>query len=206
VASWESSLERLGVDSVDILFIHDADDHYGQAIGEGYPALAELRDDGKIKAIGAGMNQWEMELRLAQEGDFDCFLLAGRYTLLEQEAITEFLPYCEENHISVMIGGPYNSGVLAKPEGRYNYKDVPPEVSAKVARLQEVCTEHDVPMRAAALQFVMAHPAVASVIPGTRSPGHQEDNFRMMSHPIPGEFWEGLREKDLIHPDAPVPR
>jgi D-threo-aldose 1-dehydrogenase len=206
VASWESSLERLDVDYVDILFIHDADNHYDQAIGEGYPALAELRDDGKIKAIGAGMNQWEMELQLAQEGDFDCFLLAGRYTLLEQEAITEFLPYCEENHISVMIGGPYNSGVLAKPDGRYNYKAVPPEVSAKVTRLHEVCTEHDVPMRAAALQFVMAHPAVASVIPGTSSPRHQEDNLRMMSHPIPGEFWEALREKDLLHPDAPVPK
>ncbi|MDP6048766.1 MAG: aldo/keto reductase [Candidatus Bathyarchaeota archaeon] len=206
VDSLESSLGRLGVDSVDILYIHDADNHWDQAIGEGYPALAEMRDDGKIKAIGAGMNQWEMELRFAQEGEFDCFLLAGRYTLLEQKAITEFLPYCEENHISVVIGGPYNSGVLAKPDGRYNYKEVPPEVSAKVARLQEVCIKHGVPMRAAALQFVMAHPAVASVIPGTKSPRHQEDNFRMMSHPIPGEFWEGLREKELIHPDAPVPQ
>jgi D-threo-aldose 1-dehydrogenase len=206
MGSWESSLKRLGVDSVDILFIHDADNHYDQAIDEGYPTLAELRDDGKIKAIGAGMNQWEMELRFAREGEFDCFLLAGRYTLLEQGAITEFLPYCEENQISVIIGGPYNSGVLAKPDGKYNYRAVPPEVSAKVAKLQEACTEHGVPMRAAALQFVMAHPAVASVIPGTKSPRHQEDNFRMMSHPIPGEFWEGLREKDLLHPDAPVPR
>jgi D-threo-aldose 1-dehydrogenase len=205
-SSWASSLERLGVDSVDILFIHDPDNHYDQAIGEGYPALAELRDDGKIKAIGAGMNQWEMELRFAQEGEFDCFLLAGRYTLLEQGAITDFFPYCEENDISVVIGGPYNSGVLAKPDGKYNYRAAPPEVSAKVARLKEVCTEYRVPMRAAALQFVMAHPAVASVIPGTKSPKHQEDNFRMMSHPIPGEFWEGLREKDLLHPDAPIPR
>jgi D-threo-aldose 1-dehydrogenase len=206
VRSWESSLERLGVDSVDILFMHDADNHYDQAIGEGYPALAEMRDDGKIKAIGAGMNQWEMELRFAQEGDFDCFLLAGRYTLLEQEAITEFLPFCEENNISIMVGGPYNSGVLAKPDGRYNYREAPPEVKAKVARLQEVCTEHSVPMRAAALQFVMAHPAVTSVIPGTRSPRHQKDNLRMFSHPIPPEFWEDLREKDLLHPDAPVPK
>ncbi len=206
VGSWESSLERLGVDSVDILFIHDSDNYYDQAIGQGYPALAELRDDGKIKAIGAGMNQWEMELRFAQEGDFDCFLLAGRYTLLEQGAITAFLPYCEENYISVIIGGPYNSGVLAQPEGRYNNRAVPPEILAKVARLQEVCDDHGVPMRAAALQFVLAHPAVASVIPGTKSPAHQEDNFRMMSHPIPREFWEGLREKDLIDPDSPVPQ
>jgi len=206
LGSWESSLERLRVESVDILFIHDPEDHYDQAISEGYPALAELRDEGNIKAIGAGMNQWEMELRFAQEGDFDCFLLAGRYTLLEQGAIIEFLPYCEEKQISVIIGGPYNSGILAQPDGRYNYQARTPEISAKVARLQEVCDEHSVPMKAAALQFVLAHPAVASVIPGTRSPIHQEDNFQMMNHPIPREFWEELREKDLLHPDAPVPR
>jgi len=206
VGSWESSLERLSVDSVDILFIHDSDYHYDQAIGEGYPALAELRDDGNIKALGVGMNQWEMELRFAQEGDFDCFLLAGRYTLLEQGAITDFLPYCEENQISVIIGGPYNSGVLAKPDGRYNYRAVPPEISTKVARLQEVCDEYNVPMRAAALQFVLAHPVVISVIPGTKSPMHQKDNLYMINHHIHRDFWENLREKDLIHPDAPVPQ
>jgi D-threo-aldose 1-dehydrogenase len=202
--SWKSSLKRLGVESVDILFIHDPDNHYDQALNECYPTLAELRDDGEIKAIGAGMNQWEMELNFAQNGDFDCFLLAGRYTLLEQGAITEFLPYCSDNKISVMIGGPYNSGILAKPNGRYNYRTAPQNVITKVRCLQEVCDMHNVPMRAAALQFVLAHPAVSSVIPGTKSPTHQEDNFRMINYPIPKEFWEDLLEKNLIHQDSPI--
>jgi D-threo-aldose 1-dehydrogenase len=205
--SLEGSLERMGVDSVDILFIHGPDNHYVPAINEAYPALAELRDDGVVKAIGAGMNQWEMELRFAQEGDFDCFLLANRYTLLEQGAVTEFLPYCVENDISVVIGGPYNSGVLANPErGRYEYRTAPAEIVERALRLKEVCDRHDVPLRAAALQFVSAHPAVVSVIPGTKSPRHQIDNFRMMEHPIPRALWGELRGEGLILPEAPVPR
>jgi D-threo-aldose 1-dehydrogenase len=205
--SLEGSLERMGVDSVDILFIHGPDNHYGPAINEAYPALAELRDDGVVKAIGAGMNQWEMELCFAQEGEFDCFLLANRYTLLEQGAITEFLPYCEENQISVVIGGPYNSGVLANPKrGKYEYRKAPAEIVDRALRLKEVCDRHGVPLRAAALQFVSAHPAVVSVIPGTKSTRHQVDNFRMMEHPIPGALWGELRGEGLILPEAPVPR
>lgn len=204
--SLESSLDRLGVDSVDILYIHDPDNHYEQAIGEAYPALAELRDDGIIKAIGAGMNQWEMELSFAREGDFDCFLLAGRYTLLEQDALSEFLPYCEENNISVIIGGPYNSGVLANPAiGRYNYGESPSEIISKTLQIKDVCDKYDVPLRAAALQFVLAHPAVASVIPGTKSPEHQKDNYLMMGYPIPSALWGELKEENLIHVDAPTP-
>jgi D-threo-aldose 1-dehydrogenase len=205
--SLEGSLERMGIDSVDILFIHGPDNHYGPAIDEAYPALAELRDDGVVKAIGAGMNQWEMELRFAQEGEFDCFLLANRYTLLEQGAVTKFLPYCEENDISVIIGGPYNSGVLANPrEGRYEYRAAPAKIVDKALRLKEICYKHGVPLRAAALQFVLAHPAVASVIPGTKSPEHQEDNFRMSNYPIPADLWGELRDEGLIRPEAPVPR
>jgi D-threo-aldose 1-dehydrogenase len=205
--SLEGSLERMGVDSVDILFIHGPDNHYGPAIDEAYPALAELRDDGVVKAIGAGMNQWEMELRFAQEGEFDCFLLANRYTLLEQGAVTEFLPYCKENEISVIIGGPYNSGILANPgEGRYEYRAAPAEIVDRALRLKEVCDKHGVPLRAATLQFVLAHPAVASVIPGTKSPEHQKDNFRMMSYPIPTDLWRELQDEGLIRPEAPVPR
>jgi len=204
--SLESSLDRLGVESVDILYIHDADNHYEQAINEAYPALAELRDDGVIKAIGAGMNQWEMELRFAQEGDFDCFLLAGRYTLLEQGALSDFLPYCAKNDISVVIGGPYNSGVLANPsKGRYNYSKSPSEVISKTLKIKDVCDKYEVPLRAAALQFVTAHPAVASVIPGTKSPEHQLNNHLMMNHLIPNELWGELKEKNLIHEDAPTP-
>jgi len=204
--SLESSLDRLGVDSVDILYIHDPDNHYEQAISEAYPALAELVDDGIIKAIGAGMNQWEMELRFAQEGDFNCFLLAGRYTLLEQEALSEFLPYCKKNNISVIIGGPYNSGVLANPlKGRYNYGESPSEIISKTLQIKDVCDKYDVPLKAAALQFVLAHPAVASVIPGTKSPEHQKDNYRMMVYPIPSALWGELKEENLIHADSPTP-
>lgn len=208
LSSLEGSLRRLGVDAVDILFIHGPDHHYHQAITEAYPALAELRDEGVVKAIGAGMNQWKMELRFAQEGDFDCFLLAGRYTLLEQGALEEFLPYCEENEISVIIGGPFNSGVLANPGGggRYNYRAAPKEIVTKALRLKDICDRHEVPLRAAALQFVLAHPAVASVIPGTKSPEHQEDNYRMMRHPIQSALWEDLREENLIDSKAPVPK
>jgi D-threo-aldose 1-dehydrogenase len=192
---------------VDILFIHGPDNHYGLAIDEAYPALAELRDDGVVKAIGAGMNQWEMELRFAQEGEFDCFLLANRYSLLEQGAITEFLPYCEENGISVVIGGPYNSGVLANPEGgRYEYRAASTKIVDRVLWLKKVCDKYGVPLRAAALQFVLAHPAVASVIPSTKSPEHQVDNFLMTSYSIPAGLWSELRSEELIHPEAPVPR
>ncbi len=149
----------MGVDFVNILFIHGPDSHYGPAIENAYPALAELRDDGVVKAIGAGMNQWEMELKFAQEGEFDCFLLANRYTLLEQGAITEFLPYCKKNDISVIIGGPYNSGVLANPgEGRYEYRAAPSEIVDRTLRLKGICEKYGVPLRAAALQFVLAHP------------------------------------------------
>ena len=132
--SIESSLERLGLDSVDIVYIHDPDDHWEQAIGEAYPALARLREQGVVKAIGAGMNQWEMELRFAQEGNFDCFLLAGRYTLLEQESLAEFLPHCEAHGIRVVVGGPYNSGILAAAPGaaaNYNYRPAPPEMAPR---------------------------------------------------------------------------
>jgi len=206
--SHERSLRRLGVPDVDLLFIHDPDNHYEQAIKEAYPAIAELRSNGSVKAIGAGMNQWEMELRFAEEGNFDCFLLAGRYTFLEQTALKEFLPYCLEHKISVVIGGPYNSGILAsnkESEGRYNYREAPKEILERARRLKSVCEEYNVPMKAASLQFVLAHPAVASVIPGTKSPEHQEDNFNMMKYPIPHEFWDILKDKSLIDAEAPTP-
>jgi D-threo-aldose 1-dehydrogenase len=204
--SWESSLSRLGVDAVDILFIHDPDNHYEQAVGEAYPTLAELRDDDVIRAIGVGMNQWEMELRFAEEGDVDCFMLAGRYTLLEQGALPEFLPYCREKNISVIIAGPYNSGVLADPEkGTYNYREAPPGVVAKALQIKKVCDRHGVPLKAAALQFPLGHPAVSSVVPGTRSPSHQEENLRMISHSIHDSLWDELKEEGLLDQEAPTP-
>lgn len=204
--SWQSSLKRLKVDALDILFIHDPDNHYTQAISEAYPTLAELRDDGLISAIGVGMNQWEMELQFAMDGDFDCFMLAGRYTLLEQGALSDFLPYCEKKGISVIIAGPYNSGVLADPyKGTYNYRDAPPEIIVKALRIKEVCDKYKTPLKAAALQFIFGHPTVVSVVPGTKSPIHQKENFKMMKHEIPNALWQELKDSKLIDPEAPTP-
>ena len=151
--SFETSLRRLGLDRVDILLVHDPDDHADQAIREAFPALIELREQGLVGAIGAGMNQWELELRFARELPLDCFLLAGRYTLLEQTALAEFLPYCEANGISVIAGGPYNSGILASDlddTARYNYQTAPPGMLDRARDIKAVCDRHGVPLKAAA--------------------------------------------------------
>ena len=206
--SFNESLERLQVDRIDILHIHDPDDHYDEAIKGAYPALDQLRREGRIKAVGAGMNQAEMPARFAREGNFDCFLLAGRYSLIDHTGLKELLPLCVEKQISIIIGGPYNSGILAtgaKPGAKFNYADAPPEILEKVRKVEEVCERHQVPMKAAALQFPLAHPAVAAVIPGARSVAELEENFRLISHPIPGDFWADLRSKGLLPEEAPVP-
>jgi len=206
--SLDGSLQRLGVDRVDIVYIHDPDDHWQQAIGEAFPAVADLRAQGVVGAIGAGMNQWEMELRFAREGDFDCFLLAGRYTLLEQGPIGEFLPYCQSRGISVVVGGPYNSGILASdltPGATYNYEAASPEVLARARRLAGVCARHGVPLKAAALQFPLAHPAVAAVIPGAQAPGEVDENVAMLRAAIPAALWSDMKAEGLIDGAAPVP-
>ncbi len=206
--SFAESLKRLNLDRVDILHIHDPDDHYEEAINGAYPALDQLRREGRIKAVGAGMNQAEMPARFARAGNFDCFLLAGRYTLIDHTGLRELLPLCVEKHISIIIGGPYNSGVLAtgaRPGAKFNYADAPPEILERVRRVEEVCARHQVPMKAAALQFPLAHPAVAAVIPGARSVAELEENFRLISHPIPGDFWADLRKSGIIPPGAPTP-
>jgi D-threo-aldose 1-dehydrogenase len=207
-ASFESSLERLGIERVDIVFVHDPDEHYQAALAGAFPVLRELRADGRIRAIGAGMNQWQMELAFAREGYNDCFLLAGRYTLLDQTALPEFLPYCVEHHISVVAGGPYNSGILAvgpRAGATFNYRAAPPEMMDKAARIAQVCERHQVPLKAAALQFILAHPAIASVIPGARSVAEVEENARMVELAIPGELWAELKEAGLIAAEAPTP-
>lgn len=206
--SFNESLERLQVDRIDMLHIHDSDNHYDAAIKGAYPALDQLRREGRIAAVGAGMNQAEIPARFAREGNFDCFLLAGRYSLIDHTGLKELLPLCVEKRISIIIGGPYNSGILAtgaKPGAKFNYADAPPEIMEKVRKVEEVCARHQVPMKAAALQFPLAHPAVASVIPGARSVAELEENFRLVSHPIPGEFWAELRSKGLLPEKAPVP-
>ena len=207
-ASFESSLERLGIERVDIVFVHDPDEHYQAALAGAFPVLRELRDDGRVRAIGAGMNQWQMELAFAREGSNDCFLLAGRYTLLDQTALLEFLPYCVEHRISVVAGGPYNSGILAvgpRSGATFNYRAAPPEMMDKAARIADICERHQVPLKAAALQFILAHPAIASVIPGARSVAEVEENARMVELEIPGELWAELKKAGLIAAEAPTP-
>jgi D-threo-aldose 1-dehydrogenase len=206
--SFETSLHRLGLDRVDILYIHDPDDHYQQALTQAFPVLRELRAQGRVKAIGAGMNQWQMELQFAREGGCDCFLLAGRYTLLDQTALHEFLPYCLAHHISVVAGGPYNSGILAvgpRAGATFNYRAASVEMMDKARRIHAICTRHQVPLQAAALQFILAHPAIASVIPGARSIAEVEENVKMVAFPIPADLWAELKHAGLIDATAPTP-
>ena len=206
--SIEESLQRLGLERLDVALIHDPDDHWEQAITEAYPTLAELRSQGVVGAIGAGMNQWEMPARFAREGDFDCFLLAGRYTLLDHSGLEELLPLCEEKSISIVLGGPYNSGVLASdlgPDTTYFYERTPPEVLETARRIKAVCDRHEVPLKAAALQFGLAHPAVAATIPGPRTPEEVSENVEMASFDIPSDLWAELKSEALIPAEAPTP-
>jgi D-threo-aldose 1-dehydrogenase len=206
--SFESSLGRLGLERIDILHVHDPDSHYREVVQQAFPALARLREQGLIGAIGAGMNQWEMLHDFARELDFDCFLLAGRYTLLDQSALPKLLPECERRGIAILIGGPYNSGVLAagsRGGGHYNYEEPAPEILERVRRLEGVALRHQVPLKAAALQFPLTHPAVASVIPGARTAAEVKENVQMFTHPIPSDFWKDLLAERLLPEEAPVP-
>ncbi|MCJ1900030.1 aldo/keto reductase [Paracoccus versutus] len=215
--AFEDSLQRLALERIDILFIHDIDVYtrgseqpevFRQAMDGCYKALARLRDEKVVKAIGVGVNEWQVCHAALQQRDFDCFLLAGRYTLLEQDALDAFLPLCEERGAAVVVGGGFNSGILAtgaKPGAKYNYAPAPAEIMDRVAKIEAVCAECDVPLPAAALQFVVAHPAVPSFCAGTRTVQQLEQNLAWMDHPIPAEFWQALKDKGLLRGDAPVP-
>jgi D-threo-aldose 1-dehydrogenase len=205
--SLEESLERLDLDRIDIALIHDPDEHWADAIDGAWPALERLRADGVISAVGAGMNQSAMLARFARETDMDVFLLAGRYTLLDQGALDEFLPLCLERGIAVLVGGVMNSGVLAdpRPGSRFDYAPASPEILDRARRLGQVCARHDVPLRAAAMQFPLAHPAVVSLVAGVRTPAHLDDYPAMLSQPIPAALWADLRAEGLLAADAPVP-
>lgn len=207
--SFEDSLKRLNVDRIDILHIHDPDAHYEEALGGAYPALDRLRQEGVIKAVSAGMNQWEMLANFARAGDFDCFLLAGRYSLLDQSALDELLPLCLEKNIGIMAGGTYNSGILAKGAhagAKFNYQDAPPDIITKAQSLEKIAQRHQVNLKAAASLFALAHPAITSIIPGTRNPERVNENFDLLKEKIPGDFWEDLQAENLIHPEAPIPK
>lgn len=207
VRSLEASLKRLNLDYVDILLIHDADDHYQQAIDEAYTALHDLRAQGVVKAIGAGMNQWEMLLKFAQNGDFDCFLMAGRYTLLEQHSL-DALDYFQQKNIAVFGAGVYNSGILAtgaKDGAKFNYLDAPAEVIERTRRLEALCERHGVPLKAAALQFVQAHPAITTLLVGAETAAQFRETLDMLRTNIPADFWAGLRAEGLVDAHAPLP-
>ena len=205
--SLEESLERTGLDRVDIALIHDPDDHLEEALDGAYVALDGLRTEGVVRAIGAGMNHLEPLVYLAERADFDCVLVAGRYTLLEQPALDHLLPLAIEKRFSIISGGVYNSGLLVdpRPGATYDYAPASTELIEHAARLQRVCQRFDVPLMAAAIQFPLAHPAVATVVVGARTPDEIRENVRLMRLPIPPELWHELRSAELLRDDAPAP-
>ncbi|MET7733120.1 aldo/keto reductase [Streptomyces sp. NPDC005402] len=201
----EASLERLGLDRVDVVYLHDPDDHAEQAFREGCPALEKLRSEGVVGAIGAGMNQTEMLTRFVRETDVDVVLCAGRYTLLDQSALTELLPAAVQRGVSVVIGGAFNSGLLAdpRPEATYNYAQVPADLLDRALRMREVAERHGISLRAAALAFCAAHPAVASVLVGARSAAEVRDAADQFATPVPPAFWQELRDTGLLTAEEP---
>ncbi len=220
--SLEGSFERLGVSYVDIDFVHDPDqgesllptsqrtgvDHFAATMDGAYRALERLRDEGTVKAIGAGMNGTEMLTRFARHGAFDIFLLAGRYTLLEQEGLSDLLPLCREKGISLVIGGVFNSGILAAGAGSkatFNYGSAPEDVVDRVLALEGACEAHGVPLAAAALRFPLGDPAVSAVIPGMRTRDEVAQNLSLFTADIPASLWSELRERNLIDAEALLP-
>lgn len=209
--SVEESLERHQLGPADILYLHDPDreNREDEARESAFPALLELKEQGMVKAIGTGMNQWEMPSRFLREFDLDVILLAGRYTLLDPSGYDEFLPLCEERGAKVVTGGPYNSGILAAPDLDapvwFNYAQAEPQWIEKARALKSVCERHGVDLKAAALQFPLAHPAVASVIPGAATPEQVEQNAELIRVDIPADLWAELKHAGLIPAGAPTP-
>jgi D-threo-aldose 1-dehydrogenase len=205
--SLEASLDRLGLDRVDVVHVHDPDDHAEEALGGAFPALRRLRDEGVIGAVGAGMNQAEMLARFVREAGVDCVLLAGRYTLLDQAGLRGLLPLCERDGVTVIAAGVFNSGLLAdpRPGATYDYAEAPSELVDRAQRLAQVCARHDVPLRAAALQFPLGHPAVRTVLVGARTREEMAENARLLATPVPAELWDALVSEGLLPADAPPP-
>ena len=217
--SFENSFSRLGVDRIDILYVHDLcifshgskemsdmriEEFFG---GRGYDAMVSLRDQGVIRAIGGGVNEWEVCQTLAERGDFDLFLLAGRYTLLEQKALDSFLPLCEARGIGIVTGGPYNSGILAtgaRQGAYYNYELAPQDVLDRVSAIEAVCDDHGVRMVDAAFQFPLMHPAHVSVIPGGQGASETAGNLQAAHADIPAALWSDLKARGLLREDAPT--
>ncbi len=216
--SLEQSALRLGVDRIDVVLIHDVDvwthgkeaieERFAQAMDGAYRALDTLRAAGAVKAIGVGVNEAVMCERFARAGDFDTMLLAGRYSLLEQPGLAYFMPLAREKGIGLMLGGVFNSGVLATGPvsgAKYNYQPAPPQILARVAAIEAVCARHGVPLRRAALQFPLGHPAVASLVMGAVKPEEVADQVTELSAPVPAALWTELKAEGLLGADVPVP-
>ncbi|MEP7064071.1 MAG: aldo/keto reductase [Betaproteobacteria bacterium] len=214
--SLEHSLQRLGSNAIDIALIHDVnrrwqgdlvEQRYGEAMQGAYRALDELRTAGVIKAIGVGVNDWSILQRFAADGDFDCFMLAGRYTLLDHSALETFLPDCARRNIAVLMAAPFNSGILAtgaRAGATYFYTPAEPGIVARTLRIEAVCARHDVAIGAAALQFPLSHPVIASVVTGMSSAREAAANLAHCRSPIPAAFWQEMKHEGLIAPSAPV--
>ena len=212
--SVEDSYQRLGLARIDILYVHDIGvyqhgpelnaQYLKQLRDSGYKALRQLRDSGAVSAIGIGVNEKAVLIEALRFGDWDAFLLAGRYTLLEQAPLDDLIPMCQSRGTSLVIGGPLNSGILAGRE-TWNYDTAPGEIVARVRKIEAVCKAHGVPLPAAALQFPLAHPVVAAVIPGPRDAAEFQANLPLFSMKIPPGLWSDLRSEGLLHPNAPVP-
>jgi D-threo-aldose 1-dehydrogenase len=211
--AFEDSLQRLGLARIDVLYAHDVGaGQHKEANTEvmrtfrdgGYRALEKLRREGLVRAIGIGVNEQEVLLDAMEWGDWDAFLLASRYTLLEQDPLDDLLPKCVRSGISIVVGAVHNTGILAGRDS-WNYKPAPPPVSDRANAIRAVCDSHGVPLIAAALQFPLAHPAVSAVLPGPRNVQEMEENSQLLRYPIPPALWEDLRNVKLLHPDAPTP-
>lgn len=223
--SIEASQKRTGIERFDALHVHDPDLFPDEALDGAYKALDKLRSEGVIGAIGAGSNQWQVLAYLARRADFDCFLLAGRYTLLDQSALDEFLPLCSEKGIVVINGGVFNSGILAHPDPgsihsvssaadaipswkdnvTYNYVPAEPDMIQKVAQIKTICDRHNTPLRAAAIQFSLHHPSIPTVVVGPRTVEHVRDNLDMFRFDIPTDLWAELKHEGLLPQEAPTP-
>lgn len=205
--SVEESLQRLGLDRVDVLLVHDPDDHYDDAVSGAFRALQRLREGGAVKAIGAGMNQSEMLARFAEAVPVDCFLLAGRYTLLDQGALDALFPLCQARSIGILLGGIYNSGILANPHtsAKFNYQDADASLVKRALELDALCRKHGTELKAAALQFCMTQPAVTVAVMGARNAAEVADNIAMSELAVPAAFWQELRARKLVDARTPLP-
>lgn len=219
--SIQRSLKQLRVNRLDIVLVHDADGdkynsgqgagmdgtYYQDALDHAFPTLLDLRNEGVISAVGAGMNQWQMEWEFARNVDVDCFLLAGRYTLLEQTSL-DFLNYCHNRNIAIFLGGVFNSGILAtgpREGASYNYAAAPASILEKANKIDAICARYDVPLRIAALHFALAHPAVTSVVLGAQRPEEVKANVEALNFTVPAPLWAELKHEGLIEQNAPTP-